>query len=178
MIMRDSLRVFAIVAQAALLFTAPYSLLTFISIWILSPPGAWSALMRHIPSAIQAITLAIILLVPIVLAASWLFRKLRFQYSQRDARGAAIAFAVACPISLVIGLLLGPLTGGYTEALLGSRFALFGAFFGVFVLTALLTFLPTIVVLRSKRRAGVVSLLFLLAACVNPPIIRAQTKSQ
>ena len=130
--------------------------------------------MRHIPSAIQAITLAIILLVPIVLAASWLFRKLRFQYSQRDARGAAIAFAVACPISLVIGLLLGPLTGGYTEALLGSRFALFGAFFGVFVLTALLTFLPTIVVLRSKRRAGVVSLLFLLAACVNPPIIRAR----
>jgi hypothetical protein len=148
--MRETFRLFAVVGKAALMFTAACFLLTMISFALLLPPSAWTAPLPRVPPMGEAITLAIVLLVPAGLARWWIVRELSTGYSRREALSVANAFAVLAPILLGISLLLGPIVGGYPVLLLGteSRLVAFACVMAaVAVMMTLMTFLLSLFVL-------------------------------
>ena len=70
------------------------------------------------PRVLQGMGVAATVLLPIYLAASWIFRKLCLQYTRRQARAAAITFGEFTPLPLGISLLFAPIVSGYTGAFL------------------------------------------------------------
>lgn len=147
-------RLFAVVGQAATLFTAANFLLILVLVRVLVPPDALSGPPPRMPSIGEVFTLVTVLVVPAALGYWWIFRKLHGDYPRRQARSAAMAFALVSPIPLGISLLLGPIVGGYTGIFLGteSRWVAFsGAVLWIVVLIALMTFLPSLLALRITR---------------------------
>jgi hypothetical protein len=154
-LMRDTMRLFAVVGQAALLFTAACFLLTMVSFAVLLPASTWTAPLSRMSSVGEAVMLAIVLLVPAGLSRWWIFRKLLTEYSRREARSVANAFALLAPVLLAISLVLSPIVGGYAGVLLGtqSRFVAFAsAMAGVAVMVTLMTFALSTFVLWFVRR--------------------------
>lgn len=88
---------------------------------------------------------------PSGIAAWWMFRKLQAYCTRREARAAAIAFAVLAPVSFGIAFLLSEISGGYAELLLGSPFALVGAFVGIVVIATIVNFVLCLFTLRLTR---------------------------
>ncbi|MFZ1919224.1 MAG: hypothetical protein WAU58_16745 [Terriglobales bacterium] len=122
---------FVIVAEAAVVSTV-LSYAVVLSPWPhVSPNGA-------------RVVLLLAFFAPFFLAAWWIFRRLKSDYSRSDSRRGALAFAVTAPLVLGVGNLLGELVGGYVEVLLGSRFIL--PSIGALVIV-LMIFLPAGVVL-------------------------------
>jgi hypothetical protein len=147
-------RLFAVIGQAATLFTVANFLLVLVLVKALVPPDALSGPPPRTPSIGEAFTLIAVLVGPAALGYWWIFRKLRGDYSQRQARSAAMAFAIVSPIPLGISLLLGPIVGGYTGIFLGteSRWVAFsGAVLWIVMVIALMTFIPSLLALRLTR---------------------------
>jgi hypothetical protein len=146
--MRPALRLFLVMGEAALIFTATYFALILIAVRSIIP---------HVLIGVQATAGIAGVLVPICLAAWWIFRRLRAHFAPREARAAAIAFGLFTPVPLAIGLLLGPIVGGYTGIFLGteSRLVAFsGAMMGLVVMIALMTFVPGLLAIWIMRRIG------------------------
>jgi hypothetical protein len=97
------------------------------------------------------------LVLPTLLAAYWMFRKLQMRHPRHEARSVAIAFAVTAAVALAAGMLFGDITGGYGALLLAAPFGLAGALVGVVLgVTAVTTFLSFLAVLFAfwlKRHA-------------------------
>jgi hypothetical protein len=155
-------RLFVVVAQAATLFTVANFLLILVLVKALVPPDAISGPPPRTPSIGEVFTLIAVLVGPAALGYWWMFRKLRSDYPRRQARSAAMAFAIFSPIPLGISLLLGPIVGGYTGIFLGteSRWVAFsGAVLWIVVMIALMTFIPSLLALRitssNKSASGV-----------------------
>ncbi len=155
LLVRDRIHLFSVVGLAALLFTAVFFLLT-IPFSLLVPPNTLTAPLSHVSVVREAITLASVLLLPAGLARWWIFRKLLADYSRREARSVAIAFALLAPVLLAISIVLGPIVGGSAGVLLGgtqSRSAAFaGTMVGVAVMIILMTFALSIFVLWFVHR--------------------------
>lgn len=94
------------------------------------------------------------LLLVSALAAWRMFRKLREQYTRREARAVSLAFGVLAPVTLAVGLVLAIFPGGYAAALLGNGFGVVGAFAGTVVVTALLSWGLCTFALSMTRRIG------------------------
>jgi MFS family permease len=110
-----------------------------------------------VPRVVQGVGVAVTVLLPICLAAFWIFRKLQAEYTRREARAAAITFGVFTPVPLAISLLLGPIVGGYTGIFLGteSRWVAFsGAVMGIVVMIALVAFVTSLLAVWITRRVG------------------------
>ena len=134
--------------QAALIVTATYFALILVAVWPLVP---------HLSIGVQAIAGAVGVLAPICFAAWWIFRKLGAYYERREARAAAITFGLFTPVLLCIGLLLGPIVGGYTGIFLGTESGLVafsGTVMGIVVMIAMMTFVPSVLVLWITRHIG------------------------
>lgn len=89
--------------------------------------------------------------VPMALSSYWLYRRLKTQGSQQEARTAAVAFAITGPVGFVAALILGQLTGGYA-AYLGRPFGLIGALTGVVLLMSAICFLSCVAAVSIARR--------------------------
>jgi len=147
--MRNTSRLFLVMAIGSLTATVLYFALAL----------ALAALLQRpiVSRVVQGIGVAVTVLVPICFAAWWVFRKLRGQYTRRDARVAAITFAVFTPVPLAISLLLGPIVGGHTGIFLRteSRLVAFsGAVMGIVVMIALVTFLTSLLAVWITRHIG------------------------
>jgi len=99
----------------------------------------------------RAFILVAAVLVPFVLGAWWMFRRLRSRYDRRLARSVTTVFVICTPIFLGAAMPLGQLIGGRAEALFGSGFAALGAFSGVILITTCLSFIACVVA-RSVTR--------------------------
>jgi len=93
-------------------------------------------------------------LVPISAATWWLFGKVQQVYSRRDARVAAITFAVFSPISLLVATPVATLPGNWAAGLLGPTFGPVGAFLGLMVLTGVLILVPMALAVWIARRVA------------------------
>jgi hypothetical protein len=152
---RGAIRLFAIIGQAAFLFTATCLLLLAVLSALFLPPGTWTGPSARVTSWGEVTTLAIVLLASAGLARWWVFRKLLVDNSRREARSVANACAFLSPVLLAVSLALGPIAGGYAEVLVGSqsRFVTFaGAIAGAAVMVALMTFALSVFVLWFVRR--------------------------
>ena len=157
---RRTFRLFTVVGQAAFLFTGACFLLTVLCFHLLVPRSAWFVPPPSTPTIGEIVTLLIFFVVPAALGFWWIFRKLRTEYSRRQAISAATAFAVVSPVPLVIGLALGPIVGDYTGSFFGteSRLVAFsGVVLGIVMVIALMTFVPSLLAMwitrPNKRRA-------------------------
>ena len=148
---RGAFRLFAIMSQAAFLFTALcLLLLTALSALPLLPGTS-----ARVTSLGEVTTLGIAVLASAGLARWWIFRKLSVDHSRREARSVANACAFLSPVLLAVSLALGPIAGGYAEVLVGSQsqfVAFAGAIAGVAVMVALMTFALSVFVLWVVRR--------------------------
>jgi hypothetical protein len=147
--MRNTLRLFVIVAAASLIFTAMYFGLTFVLLFLLHG--------SNLPRVVQVIVLVVTVLTPVAVSAWWIFKKLQPNYPAHTARSVATAFGVLTPISLCVALPLSTIVGGYSEALAGYPiFDLVGALVGTAIMTALLSFLAcafTLWIARLEEKA-------------------------
>ena len=76
------------------------------------------------------------------------------RYPRRQARSAAMSFAIFSPIPLGISLLLGPIVDGYTGIFVGteSRWVAFsGAVLWIVMVITLMTLIPSLLALRITR---------------------------
>ncbi|HWR37704.1 MAG TPA: hypothetical protein VN622_17720 [Clostridia bacterium] len=145
--MRTTFRLCVIIGVASLITTATYFGLILALLPLLQKP--------NLPTAVQVPVLAVVVLTPVGVAAWWIFKKLRPDYSVRTARAAAIAFTVFTPISLGVAFPLSTIVGAYSEGLAGYPFFGFaGAFVGVVIITALLSFVPCAFTLWIARHDG------------------------
>jgi MFS family permease len=147
--MRNTSRLFLVIAMGSVIATVQYFGFAL----------ALAALLQKasVPRIIQGAGVAVTVLVPICLAAFWIFRKLQAEYTRREARAAAITFGVFTPLPLAVSLLLGPIVGGYTGISLGteSRMVAFsGAVLGIVVMIALVTFVTSLLAVWVTRRIG------------------------
>jgi hypothetical protein len=144
--MRQALRLFLVMGEAAFIFTATYFALILI---VVRSTGSL------VPAGVQAAASIVGIIVSICLSAWWTFSKLRAHWARREARAAALAFGLFLPVPLAISLLLGPIIGGYTGIFLGSQSGLVafsGAVMGIAVMIALMTFAASLLTLRTMRR--------------------------
>jgi hypothetical protein len=147
--MRDTLRLLNVVGKVALLFAAG-CLLPMISFAVLFPRSTWIGRLPRVSSTGGVIAMAVAILVPAGLTRWWMLGRLSADYSRREARSVANAFAVLGPVLLTISLALSPLVGGYAGLPLGSesRLAAFaGAMAGVAVLMIIMAFALSVFVL-------------------------------
>lgn len=139
-------RLFAIIAEGAIVFTLGSWALTF---------AAWAKNRTVFDSPISSFAAGVgvvaVVLVPDCLAAWWIFRKLLTYCQRSDARRGAIGFAVSAPLALGLAYLLGPLVGGYAEVFLGSRFFL--PSIAVLILV-LIVFIPGAIVMWILHPSG------------------------
>jgi hypothetical protein len=143
--MRTTFRLFVIVGTASLITTATYFGLILALLPLLQRPS--------LPRGVQVVALAVVVLTPVGVAAWWISKKLRSDYTARTARAAAIAFGVFTPVSLGVAFPLSAILGAYSEGLAGYPFfGLVGAFVGVVLVTALLSFVPCLFTIWIARR--------------------------
>jgi hypothetical protein len=139
---------FSVVARAALAITAVCFGVALFALR-LDPSPTRSA---------EIVLEAIITILPAMLAAYWMFRKLQARYPMREALSVAAAFGVTAPVALGLGLLLGQIPGGYVAFFLGKPFRRMGAFagvvLGVWVITTFLSFLVVLAAFWLKRHPG------------------------
>jgi fructose-specific phosphotransferase system IIC component len=144
--MRDAFRLFVIVGKAALIAIGGLiALVLTLSLFGFNPDhkSAWAGIL--------VLTAC---LLPIGVATSWMLRRLRTVYPQREARAVSIAFGLFTPISLALSMVLAEITGGYADILVRWRFSgAVGAFVGAIVIAAFLSFLVCALVLRITRLA-------------------------
>lgn len=145
--MRAMLRLFAIVGISSVITTGVYGALVLMLFPVLQRPNpSWVT---------QTIVLSILVLTPVVIAAWWMFRKLRLSYPLRTARATAVAFGISTPVALGIAFPLSALVGAYSEKLAGYPvFGLIGAIVGIVVMIALLGFVPCAVALWVTRQTN------------------------
>jgi hypothetical protein len=147
--MRNTSRLFLVIAMGAVIATVLYFALALALAALFQRPS--------VPRVVQGVGVAVTVLLPICLAAFWIFRKLQAEYTRREARAAAITFGVFTPVPLAISLLLGPIVGGYTGIFLRteSRWVAFsGAVMGIVVMIALVTFMTSLLAVWITRRIG------------------------
>ncbi len=94
-------------------------------------------------------------LAPDILAACWVFHRLKTTRSRSEAHRAAISFAISAPVVLGVSNVLGELVGGYAEVYLGSHFILPSIFLSVILL---LTLIPSVVISWVLHPSGGVDL--------------------
>lgn len=138
--MRDKFRLFIVVGKAASLITTAGCLVTLLALKL--------ALTRseHGTLALTAVILTS------GIATWWILRKLQTDYTRRETRAVATAFAILAPVSLAIAIPLSLISGGYAEMLLGSSFAPAVAFAGIVAMTTILDFLLCQLTLWMTRR--------------------------
>ena len=149
--MRNTSRLFLIIAKGSAIATVLYFVLALALAALLQRPS--------VPRFVQGVGVAVTVLLPICLAAWWIFRRLQGEYTRREARAAAITFGVFTPVPLAISVLLGPIVGGYIGIFLGteSRLVAFsGAVLGIVVMIALVTFVTSLVAVWVTRHVGAV----------------------
>jgi hypothetical protein len=125
---REPVRLFIVIGEAALFVTCAWIALSF-------PAVKFAVTVSELE-----IFAGFIAIVPAGLAAWWLFRKLRSHYPRREARAISMAFGFLTPVTLGIGIVLGGFPGGYAETFLGNRFILVGAFEGAWLIYTALSF--------------------------------------
>ena len=132
---RIVLRLLAITGTASLITTGIYFGLIIALLPLLQGP--------HPPRVVQVIVLPVVVLAPVIVAAWWIFKKLRSNYPPRAARATAIVFGLFTPVSLGVALPLSLLVGAYSEGLGGHpAFGLVGAIIGMVIMTAMLVVVP------------------------------------
>ena len=143
--MRPTLRLFLVVAEAALLLTAAcFAVALTVGKPFIAPAS----------SAVgKALVVGLGLVLPIAVASWWTFRRLLRYYSRPEARATAIAFGVFMPVPLAIGLLIGEIVGGYTAKIFGDRFAFAGAVASLVLIVTLLSFIASAFVIWLVRRS-------------------------
>lgn len=143
--MRPTLRLFLVVAEAALLLAAACFALAL---------TAGKSFMTPAPSAAdKALVVGLGIVLPIAGASWWTFRRLSRYYSRPEARAIAIAFGFFMPVPLAMGLVLGQVVGGYTAKLFGDRFAFAGAVTGLVLIITLMSFIASALVIWLVRRS-------------------------
>ncbi|MGH7089896.1 MAG: hypothetical protein ACRD13_07310 [Terriglobales bacterium] len=155
--MSNARRLFTVIVQAALLFTAACFLVAAASFLLLVPRSVWLGPPPNTLSIGEAIALSAFFVAPAALGFWWIFQRLRTDYTPPLARTAATAFAVFSPVPLIVGLVLGPIVGDYTGFLLGtqSRWVAFAsAVIGIIVVIALTTFAVSLSAVWVARRMG------------------------
>jgi hypothetical protein len=140
--MDKKFRLFTTVAQTSALAVAAY----FAVDLALAP----RMLGPDVPRGVQATAAAIIVFLPIGATSWWLFRRLQNQYTSRESRNVAIAFAVFTPISLLISGPLAVIPGAYA-GFLGRPFGLVGAVVVMVAITSLLSFVASALALWITR---------------------------
>lgn len=145
--MRPMFRLFTIVGTAAVITTGVYFGIVLALLPLLQKPN---------PSRVsQIIVLPVVVLVPVGVAAWWIFRKLRSSYPTRTARTTAIVFGLFTPVSLGVAFPLSVFVGAYAEGIGGyPAFGLAGAIVGIVIMVALLGFVPCATALWITRHAG------------------------
>ncbi|MGA2433967.1 MAG: hypothetical protein ABSG25_01640 [Bryobacteraceae bacterium] len=142
--MSDKFRLLIVVTKATLLVESMCIPLVLV---LGRPPNP-----LDVPSNVRiAGRLTLTFLLPIGLAAWWMFRKLQARYTRREARAVAIAYGVFTPVSLGIAVLPSTMLGGCAAQLLGNAFGAIGAVAGVIVLTALISFVPCVLALKKLQ---------------------------
>ena len=137
--MRSTRNLFTTVARAGVLFSVLSWALVFALVIV-------RRARFDVPESALSAALGTILVVfaPDVLAAWWLFSRLRTDRPRNDARRAAIAFAISAPLTSAVGMVLGELVGGYAEVFLGRLFIL--PSIGIFIIV-LMVLIPNGVVI-------------------------------
>ncbi len=147
--MGNTARLFAVLLVGSLIATVLYFGFALALAALLEGPG--------VPRAVQGVGVAATVLVPICLAASWVFRRLRGRLIRREALVATLAFGIFVPVPLGATLLLGPIVGGYTGILLrrpSPWVAFSGAAAGIAAAIALVTFATSSLALFIARHTG------------------------
>lgn len=139
--MRDKLWLLTVAGKAALITTGGIFALTF------ALTGSKNLATRGADEIFL-----IMALIPVVIAAWWMFRKLQLRCTRREAAAVATLVAVLTPVSVGAGMLFGELSGGLTEYVLGLLFPLVGAFVGVVVMTTLINFALSLLTLWMTRQ--------------------------
>lgn len=128
-------RLLAITGTASLITTGIYFGLIIALLPLLQRPNP--------PRVVQVIVLPVVVLVPVIVAAWWIFKRLRSSYPPRAARATAIVFGLFTPVSLGVALPFSLLVGAYSEGLGGHAvFGMAGAIVGIVIMTAMLGFVP------------------------------------
>lgn len=145
--MRCMFRLFTIVGMAAVITTGVYFGIVLALLPLLQRPN---------PSRVtQIIVLPVVVLIPVGVAAWWIFRKLRSSYPLRTARTTAIVFGLFTPVSLGVAFPLSVFVGAYAEGIGGyPAFGLAGAIVGIVIMVALLGFVPCAVALWITRQTN------------------------
>ena len=138
MSIRDRLRFFTVVLVAAVI-TSTGCLVPLVTLKI------------AITTRILQILVGASMLVPAVIAALWMFRKLQLRYTRREARAVAVTFLIFAPMALMAAIVVAEIPGGYAEQWLGSRFILIAVFASIPVVTALVSYVPCLFVLLITR---------------------------
>jgi hypothetical protein len=142
--MRDLIRLFVIVAKAAVIVVGGAYALVLATMAFRTDGDA-----RPTVGILIGLGAAFL---PTVVAIWWISRTLRTVFQRREARAISTAFGVFAPVSLGVALGLSPIAGGYGE-FVGHRpvFGLVGLLLGTAMVTALLSFLVCATVLRVTR---------------------------
>lgn len=144
--MRQVLRLFTVLAQAALLATSGWFVFALVAFLVYG-----SSFPRSSPSVGQAIALVAVVFLPVGAAVYWIHRVLRNSFSPREAWAVAISFAIVTPVSLLGAIPLAQIPGGYA-AYLGRPLGLVGALASIVVVMTIVAFVPSVLVLWIMRR--------------------------
>jgi hypothetical protein len=136
--MREAVRFLVAVGWGALVLTAACFALSVLSFKTLLPPAARIAPAPPVASVAYIVILALALLVPAVLGAFWIFRRLRSCWQRRDALVVAIVFGILSPFSLLVAMPAAEIPAGYT----GNWWKPLGLV-GAFISVALVVWLGT-----------------------------------
>jgi hypothetical protein len=126
--MREKLRLFIAIAEAALMVTGACFVLVL---------ATFKLAVTQNEEMILGVTIAAI---SAGLASWWIFRKLKEHNPGREALAAAIAVAVLTPVTLGIAMVLSPIFGGYAGAFSTDRLAFPGAVVGIVVIYTIANF--------------------------------------
>jgi heme A synthase len=116
--MREELRLLVPVAEGSIIVTAAFVIV-----------GLFAFRLKTL-SVVDQWVGAVVIVAAAVLAAGWIYRRLRTYHPRREARAAAITVAVSSPISLFLAILLGQFFGGNASERTGNHFEFLSAILG------------------------------------------------
>jgi hypothetical protein len=140
--MRGTLRLFVVTGEAAIIVAVGIFALCMMAV-----TPYWTP---HPQTIGQKITLVAVFLIPIGVATWWMARKLRGQYSPREARAVVTSFAITSPLTIAMAMPLALFPGSYA-ANLWRPLGPVGQLAGVAVVITLVGFVINMLVLWFTR---------------------------